>query len=321
MSCVYKGKIIDTNLSKNARGGTEMMRERLLRYVPSSLLENFAIHISRPRNIYNDVKNIMWAHDLSEDPENKILLNGGWKIFDKFVFVSYWQRDQYIKTFGIPYSKCTVIENAIECYYDGPKPSNKIHFIYHTTPHRGLEILYPVFDALSKKFDNIHLDVFSSFKVYGWEQRDEPYKKLFDDLNKHNNITYHGAKDNSDVLKALEHSHIFVYPSIWQETSCIAMIEALRTGCLVVHPTLAALPETASNSTVMYDYTEDKNEHANKFYSILHQLLTLEENRPGSIAEYAKARSQYNSYFGSKHNVEHFGTKWKHLLIELMNDK
>ena len=58
MSCVYKGQVIDTEMSKNARGGTEMMRDRLLRFVPMELLQNYTIHLSRPRQLYLDVKNI-----------------------------------------------------------------------------------------------------------------------------------------------------------------------------------------------------------------------------------------------------------------------
>jgi hypothetical protein len=110
------------------------------------------------------VPNILWCHDLAEDPENKVLRDGGWEKFDHFVFVSNWQRDQYIVRFGIPYSKCSVIYNAVEKQYaPKEKDMSTIRFVYHTTPHRGLELLVPIFDALSKEFDNIHLDVYSSF--------------------------------------------------------------------------------------------------------------------------------------------------------------
>ena len=141
MSCIYKGNVVDTNLSRNARGGTEMMRERLLNNVPQELLQNFAIHFSRPREMHRDVKNIFYCHDLVMDPENKILKDGGWRKFDHFVFVSYWQRDQYVSAYGIPYSRCTVIPNAIELEYTPiQKRTDQIRFIYHTTPHRGLEL-------------------------------------------------------------------------------------------------------------------------------------------------------------------------------------
>lgn len=314
MSCIYRGAIVDTNLSRNARGGTEMMRERLLSAVPSQLLDNFAIHFSRPRQIYDDVKNIFYAHDLAADPENKILLNDGWNKFSKLVFVSHWQRDQYITMYGIPYSKCTVIENAIETEFEYTKrPSGPIRFIYHTTPHRGLELLYPIFDQLSKEFNNIHLDVFSSFEIYGWKERDKPYAKLFDALKAHPKVTYYGTRSNEEVLIALKQSHIFLYPSIWVETSCIAMIEAIKCGCTVIHPSLGALPETAGGATVMYDYVEDPNAHANMAYKMTKSLLAQETKSPGFIdALAADTIRELN-----KNSMPNFQAKWISLLTQL----
>ena len=314
MSCVYRGAVVDTNLSRNARGGTEMMRERLLSAVPSSLLDNFAIHFSRPRQIYDDVKNIFYAHDLAADPENKILLNDGWKQFAKLVFVSHWQRDQYISMYSIPYSKCTVIENAIETEFEYTKrPTGPIRFIYHTTPHRGLELLYPIFDTLSKEFDNIHLDVFSSFEIYGWKERDKPYAKLFDALKAHPKVTYYGTRSNEEVLIALKQSHIFLYPSIWMETSCIAMIEAIKCGCTVIHPSLGALPETAGGATVMYDYVEDPNAHANIAYKMTKSLLKQEQKNSGFIDLLAADIIRELN----KNSIQNFQAKWVSLLTQL----
>jgi len=314
MSCVYRGAIVDTNLSRNARGGTEMMRDRLLTAVPPSLLDNFAIHFSRPRQIYDDVKNIFYAHDLAADPENKILLDGGWNKFAKLVFVSHWQRDQYISMYNIPYSKCTVIENAIETEFEYVKrPIGPIRFIYHTTPHRGLELLYPIFDTLSKEFDNIHLDVFSSFEIYGWKERDKPYAKLFDALKSHPKVTYYGTRSNEEVLIALKQSHIFLYPSIWVETSCIAMIEAIKCGCTVIHPSLGALPETAGGATVMYDYVEDPNAHANMAYKMTKSLLRQEQKNPGFIDSLAADTIRELN----KNTMQNFQAKWISLLTQL----
>jgi UDP-glucose:(glucosyl)LPS alpha-1,2-glucosyltransferase len=317
VSCIYKGEIVDTNLSKNARGGTEMMRARLLNNVPMVLLQDVAIHFSRPREMYSDVKNIMYCHDLALDPENKILENGGWQKFSKFVFVSYWQRDQYILIYKIPYSRCTVIENAVELQYKHvEKATDEIRFIYHTTPHRGLELLYPIFDGLSKDFDNVHLDVYSSFKVYGWESRDEPYKPLFEKLSSHPKITYHGSKSNEEVLGALQKSHIFLYPNIWQETSCIAMIEAIKSSCMVIHPSYAALPETANGATVMYDYHENPSVHANVCYQVVKQILDIQKKYPHFINTFTAAPSMELK----QNNIEVFASKWKNLLERLKHE-
>jgi glycosyltransferase involved in cell wall biosynthesis len=314
MSCIYRGTIVDTNLSRNAKGGTEMMRDRLLSAVPSNLLDKFAIHFSRPRQIYGDVKNIFYAHDLAADPENKLLHNGGWQKFAKLVFVSHWQRDQYISMYGIPYYMCTVIENAIETEYQYTKrPDGPIRFIYHTTPHRGLELLYPIFDALSKEFPNIHLDVYSSFEIYGWKERDKPYERLFENLKSHPKITYHGTKSNQEVLAALKKSHIFLYPCVWVETSCIAMIEAIKCGCTVIHSNLGALPETAGGATLMYDYTEDVNVHANTAHRLTRAILMQEQKSPGFIDSLAADTIRELN----KNSMPSFRTKWINLLTQL----
>lgn len=78
MSMIYKGNVVESELSKNSIGGTEMMRQRLIDRAEPELLEKVAIHFSRPRDIPEDVPNIFYCHDLAEDPENKVLMDGGW---------------------------------------------------------------------------------------------------------------------------------------------------------------------------------------------------------------------------------------------------
>lgn len=317
MSVVYKGEVIDTNISRKARGGTEMMRERLIKNVPHDLLKDFAIHFSRPREIYSDVKNILYLHDLVMDPENKILADGGWEKFDHFVFVSQWQRDQYVLVYGIPYHKCTVIHNAIEKEY-APKDRgmDTIRFIYHTTPHRGLQLVVPIFGALSKLYENIHLDVYSSFKVYGWEQRDEPYKDLFKRIEKHPKMTYHGAVSNQEVLDALDRAHIFMYPCIWQETSCIALIEAIRSGVIAVHPNYGALTETAEGATIVYDYTDNPQHHASRCYAATANILETMKQHPESFKAFT-----HSSRFGlNKNDINTFARYWIELLSGMKNE-
>lgn len=317
MSCIYKGSVIETRLSQNSKGGTEQMRSRLLRYVDSNLFDKVAIHFSRPRELYQDVPNILYCHDLASDPENKILENGGWNKFNHFVFVTAWQRDQYVTAFGIPYSKCTVIANAIELEYEHKnKATDQIRFIYHTTPHRGLQLLYPIVDKLAEKF-NVHLDVFSSFGVYGWNERDIYFKDLFDKIDQHPSMTYHGAKSNQEVLNALSESHIFLYPCIWQETSCIALIEAIRSGCLCIHPNYGALTETSSGATIVYNYTENPSDHANLAYSITNNILQFQQNDKGFFN-----RITANTAFElPANNIKSFANSWNTLLIGILNGK
>ena len=317
MSCIYKGKVKNSELSQNARGGTEMMRSRIIDNVDQKLLEQFAIHLSRPREMYSGVKNIFYCHDLVGDPENRTLQNGGWKKFDHFVFVSQWQRDTYIMVFGIPYSKCTVIPNAIEKEYKPKKQdTSKIRFIYHTTPHRGLELVYPIFDALSKEFNNIHLDVYSSFEIYGWKQRDEPYKDLFENIKSHPSMTYHGSVSNEKVLRALDDSHIFMYPCIWQETSCIALIEAIRSGLICIHPNYGALLETAGNASICYEYTEVAQRHAAVCYGIARNVLMQIQKDESFFNNFTLS----DRHSLSRNGINSFIQSWNNLLETLKNE-
>ena len=138
---------METNeLSVNAKGGTELMLELLHNNIPKDLLDFFQIIPSRVRDVDDSKIKIYWLHDLPGDPESEHLRQGGWNRFDKLVFVSNWQMQAYQKHYGLPWHKCVVLHNAIEPIPAVEKPKDKIKLIYHTTPHRGLNILVPVFD-------------------------------------------------------------------------------------------------------------------------------------------------------------------------------
>src|SRR6185436_14024378 len=145
-----------------------------------------------------------------------------------------------------------VLYNAIEPIPLVEKPPDTINFVYHTTPHRGLEILVPVFENIVREFPNVHLDVFSSFAAYGWNERDKPYEPLFAKIAEHPNMTYHGYQPNDVVREYLQRAHYFAYPNTWLETSCIALMEAMSAGCVCLHPNAGALPETSGGLTRMY---------------------------------------------------------------------
>lgn len=306
-------------LNKNARGGTELMQERLHRSIPAELLNKFQIIPSRVRELDPDKKKILWLHDLPHDPESEHLKDPELrKRFSKIVAVSDWQMQMYNIISGVPYAESFVIKNAID-----PIPLEKkeyngtVNLIYHTTPHRGLEILIPVFEELSRIHDNIHLDVYSSFSIYGWEERDRQYQQLFDRCRAHPKITYHGAVPNEEIRQALVKSHIFAYPSIWPETSCLAAIEAMSAMNLVVCPNFAALAETCSNFAMMYQFNENKNLHAVQFAHTLDiAIKTVIQNR-GTTYPYLDFQKQYFDYF---YSWEKRKGEWLALLNSLDND-
>ena len=261
-------------LNKKAMGGTELMANRIEEMLGPDLLSQVQIIHSRVRELDNTKKKILVLHDLPGDPEVQHLRNGGWKKFDTLVFVSHWQKQMYETLLGVPPSAGVVIQNSIEPIEQHEKPTDKTTLIYYSTPHRGLSLLYPVFDKLYEEYGSaIELKVFSSFELYGWPQRDEPYKELFEALENHPGIQYSKSVSNETIREELKKAHIFAYPSIWQETSCLCLIEAMSAGLTPVHSSLAALPETSMGLSMMYDYVEDPNKHAMTFYNTLRMTI------------------------------------------------
>jgi len=270
------GAIDNDGTVVNAKGGTEMMRDGLFERLDPSMLENFNIICSRVREVDPDKKNVLWLHDTWDDPESQHLREKESRDrFAKLVFVSHYQFQTYHMAHGISYDESIVLRNAIEPIEPHDKTKDdKINFIYHTTPHRGLELLYPCFDALWKQYgDKIHLDVYSSFNIYGWPQRDEPYQELFELCRNHPAITYHGSVSNEEIREALKKAHIFAYPNIWPETSCIALMEAMSAGCAIVTNNHAALPETAAGFANLYEMNSDPQTHAQKFVDMVDAVL------------------------------------------------
>jgi len=252
------------------------MMDGLRRYADPALLDKFNIICSRVTGkLESDKNHILWLHDTWDDPESQHLNDEvSRKRFKKLVFVSNYQQMTYNLGLGIPHSEGVVLPNAVDPIPVHAKPKDgKINLIYHTTPHRGLELLIPVVEHLLNAGFPIHLDVYSSFSIYGWAQRDEPYQELFQRIRDNPNMTYHGYQPNDIIRDALKKAHIYAYPNIWPETSAISVIEAMSAGCTVICPNFAALPETTANFAAMYPFMEEHNPHANRFAGVLAEVI------------------------------------------------
>jgi glycosyltransferase involved in cell wall biosynthesis len=304
--------------SGSAKGGTELMKEKLAKAMPPELLDKFQIFVSRVHEELSDKHvRILWLHDLAGDPESEHLANNGWSRFHKLIFTSNWQMRGYIERYNILWSKCMVIRNGIEPIEWKDKDRSKIKLVYTPTPHRGLNILYPVFNKLAQEYDDIELDVYSSFKLYGWEDRDKPYQDLFKALEEHPKVNYHGTVPNDVLRQALQESHIFAYPSIWAETSCLCLIEAMSAGLVCVHSNYGALSETAANWTHMYQYNENANDHANIFYIALKSAIEDVQNL--DEASYNSKILTQKAYADVFYNWELLQQQWLALLTSLQD--
>jgi UDP-glucose:(glucosyl)LPS alpha-1,2-glucosyltransferase len=169
------------------------------------------------------------------------------KNFNRIVFASHWQQQQYNLFLGIPYSEGVVIKNGVPRLSPTlPKEpvNDKLRFLYTSTPHRGLNVLAAAADALAQERQDWELHVYSSLNIYGWHEQDKQMQPLYDKLQANPCVVYHGSRPERRGSSGVLDAHIFVYPSIYQETSCMAIQEAMMAGCLTITSNLGALIET-----------------------------------------------------------------------------
>lgn len=326
--------LMETNeiSNSNAAGGTEMyMRFLYSGHIPRHLLENVQIIPSRLRTLKEDKIRIWFEHNLPNDPESqKAFVNEQIRnSFHKTVFLSNWHYQAFMMSLPVGYSsnQC-VIEGGMHCIesYEKnpnlpvkPDPNKVVNISYHTTPHRGLELLVPVFLKLAEEDKNIHLHVHSSFKMYGWDARDKQYEDLFNICKQHPQITYHGFTKHDDLIVQMEKNyHIFAYPNIWPETMCRALLEAMYYGLVCVHPDLAALPDTSGAlNKYMYGGTGNHEIHAALHYNNLKKAIAdVRRNDDAHVNSLKFIRE----YVQRRYNTEFVYSKWIKILEEL-NDQ
>lgn len=304
----------ENEISAKSQGGTELMKRGLAQRLPPGLADDFQVICSRVRQLDDSCIRVYWIHDLPQDPETSHLKDESSRDrFHKLVFCGNWQYQQYQNVLGVPYdTKAIVLETAIDPIPFIPKEKEKVRLIYTSTPQRGLALLIPAFEKLAEKYDNIHLDVFSSFAIYGWAEADRQFEPLYERIRQHPQMTYHGFAPNDVVREHLQKAHILAYPSIWLECNSRSVIEAMSAGLMCVHPNYGGLADTAGGMTFMYQGSSNAQEHVNTFYGALdHAISVVNKEDTQNYLQFCKMYAD-NRYSWSK-----IAAQWADVLTNL----
>ena len=264
-------------INKESFGGSENQFRLLMKYVPEEYFKgiNLILNDTDFTHIEEDKINILWIHHFVGMPEIKNLNSKDYlNKIDYFVFNSNWNYEKFRYKFNVPEAKSIVIRNAIEQINFLKKDKKKIKLIYHTTPWRGLSVLLNVFDKLNS--DQVELDVCSSTIIYGknfFDISDHKYQELYERCKKTKKINYLGYLSHDKLIEHLKTCHIFAYPSIWIETSCISAIEAMAAGCSVVTSNLGALYETCSPFSRLVHFDQNLRNFEKNYLSILQETI------------------------------------------------
>ena len=299
-------------------GGSENQLRLLLEHLPDESFKdiNLILNSTDPALLEKNRINVLWMQHFVNQKEAQNLGSKDYvEKIDYIIFNSNWNFEKFYYQFKIPESKSFVIKNAVKKIEFQQKPKDKINLIYHTTPWRGLVHLIKIFKNLN--VNNVELNVCSSTKIYGKkfdETSSKDYQELFDECKNTKNINYLGFVDNNKIIELLKKMHIYSYPSVWPETSCISAIESMAAGCEIVATNLGALYETCAPFGNLVSF--DRNfENLEKKYSkaLLHSIenfwsketqakLKLQRETINSIYSWETRSIEWKNFFNEARN-------------------
>ncbi len=264
-------------INNECLGGSENQLRLLLKYLPDESFKDINLILNNTNNdlIEKDKINILWMQHFVNQEEVKNLESKDYvNKLDHIVFNSNWNFEKFQYQFKIPESKSIVIKNAIENITPSKKPTDKINLIYHTTPWRGLVHLLKIFKNLN--LQNVELNICSSTIIYGKKFDSilgKQYENIFRECKNTKNVNYLGFVENNKIINLLKSMHIYAFPSVWPETSCISAIEAMAAGCEIVSSNLGALYETCAPFGTFVTFDRNFENFEKKYQKVLEKSI------------------------------------------------
>jgi len=305
------------------KGGTEILKEQLIAQLEPGSIDgiNLIGSICHPQLIQKDKTNVVWQH-LSYDQPNVQYMRDRKFVdsVDYFIYVSHWQYNKFREHFQIPEYKSFIIKNATP-KFEAPirNKAGRIKLLYTSTPWRGLAILIKAIDILNKTRDDFELDIYSSTRIYGdaFEESEKgKFDALFEKCKSTANVNFKGYGLNEQIRQALKDTHIYVYPSIFEETSCLAVIEAMSAGCHVVTTNYGALPETCGEFATMIEFDSSVSNLIERYADTLNSVLDNYKNN--LYKEDLELQTKYyEKYYSWNTRIE----EWKNFLNYARNKK
>ena len=100
-------------------------------------------------------------------------------------------------------------------------------------------------------------------KIY--EKNDHNNTALYEQAKQLPNVNYIGYKPNSYIKDNLHTYNMYVYPSIFEETFCISLLEAMAAGLYCITTNYGALFETGAEFPMYVPYESNYRTLAQKF--------------------------------------------------------
>ena len=207
-------------------------------------------------NRYNSKINILWNHDLALKRNRFPFRSSLWNI-DEIWGVSKFHVEQMAKIYGLPEDRFWPTTNGIDeiKYKYKNTERHKKRLIYTARPERGMDILLrDIMPKIWEKDPDVELmlagydNTVSDMKPY-YEMLKGMIKSYADQGRK---IQFLGHLKKEQLYKAYQKATAYIYPTNFEEVSCITMMECMANGLPMVISKKAALPETVPSDCALF---------------------------------------------------------------------
>jgi len=222
--------------------------------------------------VYESKMNFWWSHDLALKRFQGQFNAQLWNV-NRFLSVSEFHSKQIAETYGVKEDFLSVLPNGVDhSLYTGRKdPDKKLlskTLLFSSRPERGLLELVQengVMEQLQRADPEIRLIVCCYDNTQkGMEQL---YNYCFQRCKELPNVEFYGAKTKQELAVIEQNAWLQVYPTQFEETSCITAMNTQAAGTPFVAGKYGALPETLNGGGVYWVDKFDPSAFAETIYN------------------------------------------------------
>jgi len=261
----------ETLVEEEVRDGVKYWPREQLRKIPHdatvviSRAPNFGANLPQATGHQHD--RILWLQDTDYDDLNLDTA----KAYRKIIVLSEWHKNLVQSTTGIEAEKFQVINNFLLPEHfrlaDPPKREPH-HFIYASSPDRGLIDLLRIWPKIIERWPDATLDVFYGWRgcirlaamaAPGWVGAYRKIRTEYQALRYQKGINDRGMVSHDLIAREMMRASAWIYPTSFNETFCSNAIKARAAGCVPVTTPRAALIESADCAQTKWVYHPQQN--------------------------------------------------------------
>lgn len=195
-------------------------------------------------------KKVLWMHDIAVKRGMGKALEQMEFTFDEIWCVSEWHRKQINEAIGYPLKNIVALRNGIvpidtiqSCRLDNV-------LLYAARPERGLDNLIKpggIMDHLPEF--KLRVAMYDHFP----EHMRSYYEMIFARMKAMPNVEYIGSKTQQELRQEMADATAYIYPTQFEETSCIIARECIEQCLPFLTTKEGALPETLGDCGIFFE--------------------------------------------------------------------